>query len=54
MTVLALDIGGTKLVAAVVAPDGRVLRSARRATPPTDVLDACIGVLTLPSPAPGG
>jgi glucokinase len=31
--VLALDIGGTKLAAGLVAPDGTVLASARRPTP---------------------
>ena len=32
MTVLSLDIGGTKLAAALVLPDGEVRRSARRPT----------------------
>ena len=45
MTVLALDIGGTKIAAAVVHPDGRVQRSVRRPTPRTGVLDACLAVL---------
>lgn len=45
MTVLALDIGGTKLAAGLALPDGQVLRSARRPTPATGVLDACVALL---------
>ena len=33
MNALALDIGGTKIAAAVVDPGGRMVRSARRPTP---------------------
>jgi glucokinase len=33
--VLAVDVGGTKLAAGLVDPDGRVLRAARRSTPAT-------------------
>lgn len=33
---LAIDIGGTKLAAALVDPGGDVIRSARRPTPPAD------------------
>lgn len=32
-TVLAVDVGGTKIAAGVVSSDGRLLRSARRPTP---------------------
>ncbi|GAA1569981.1 ROK family protein [Actinomadura kijaniata] len=35
MTVLAVDIGGTKLASAVVAPDGALLSRARTPTPVT-------------------
>ncbi|WP_067822145.1 ROK family protein [Actinomadura kijaniata] len=35
MTVLAVDIGGTKLASAVVAPDGELLSQARTPTPVT-------------------
>lgn len=42
---LALDIGGTKLAAALVDAGGRVLRSARRETPESDVWRAVAGVL---------
>lgn len=45
MTVLALDLGATKLAAALVADDGRVLRTARRLTPGTDVVAECVTVL---------
>lgn len=45
MTVLALDIGGTKLAAALVDVDGQLLRTARRPTPATGVLDVCLSVL---------
>lgn len=34
--VIGLDIGGTKLAAGIVAPDGSLLSSARRPTPVTD------------------
>lgn len=44
-TVLALDIGGTKLAAGLVDPDGRVLRSARCPTPSSGVVDACVALL---------
>ena len=36
--VLAIDIGGTKLAAALVDEDGSVLRSATRPTPREDVM----------------
>lgn len=42
---LALDIGGTKLAAALVDAGGTVLRSARRPTPESDVWDAVAAVL---------
>jgi glucokinase len=46
---LAVDVGGTKLAAAVVDDGGAVLRSARAATPRTgsaaDVFDALLGVV---------
>ncbi len=45
MSVLGLDVGGTKLAAALVADDGTLLRTARCATPGTDVLAATVGVL---------
>lgn len=50
MTVaLALDVGGTKLAAGLVADDGRVLTSARVATPVTDdaevVWGACAALI---------
>ena len=47
---VAVDVGGTKLAAAVVDDDGAVLRSARVATPgagstAADVFDALLGVV---------
>ena len=36
----ALDVGGTKLAAAVVDEDGRILRRARRPTPRTEDAEA--------------
>jgi glucokinase len=42
--VLALDVGGTKLAAALVDDDGTVVRSARRPTPP-DPWPACVELL---------
>ena len=45
-TVLALDLGGTRIRAAVVAPDGRILSRAERRTPgaegPDAVIRACV------------
>jgi glucokinase len=38
--VLALDVGGTKLTAAVVDPNGRILESVRRETPRGPLVDA--------------
>ncbi|MGZ6807629.1 MAG: ROK family protein [Mycobacteriaceae bacterium] len=45
MAVLGLDIGGTKVAAALVDVDGGVLRAARRPTSRTDVWKACAAVL---------
>lgn len=42
---LALDVGGTKLAAALVDGDGRVIRSARRPTPATGVWDDVAALL---------
>ncbi|HVM27420.1 MAG TPA: ROK family protein [Mycobacteriales bacterium] len=44
MPVLALDVGGTKLAAALVDDDGVVLRSARRTTP-AEPWPACLALL---------
>ena len=44
--VLALDIGGTKLAAALVADDGALLRTAQRPTPVTDNAEQVWDVLT--------
>ncbi|HWH28684.1 MAG TPA: ROK family protein [Mycobacteriales bacterium] len=44
MPVLALDIGGTKLAAALVDDDGTVLQSARRPTP-AEPWPACVALL---------
>lgn len=44
MPVLALDVGGTKLAAALVGDDGAVLRSARVATP-AQPWPACVALL---------
>lgn len=44
MPVLALDVGGTKLAAALVADDGTVLTAARAATP-ADPWAACLALL---------
>lgn len=48
-TVLALDVGGTKVAAGVVDAEGRVLRSASAPTPrvsdPDEVLAALVGAL---------
>lgn len=43
---LALDIGGTKLAAAVIEPDGRPGEPARVPTPKSDVWAACRNLLT--------
>ncbi|MFI7698338.1 ROK family protein [Nonomuraea sp. NPDC049480] len=43
--VLAIDIGGTKLAAALVDEEGSVLRSATRPTPRTDVMSALAAVV---------
>jgi glucokinase len=40
LPVLALDVGGTKLAAAVVDPTGRILESARLETPKGPLVDA--------------
>lgn len=53
--VLAIDIGGTKLAAALVDGSGSVLRSGTRPTPPQDVMDALAGLIaevTADGPAP--
>ncbi|MET7462542.1 ROK family protein [Nonomuraea sp. NPDC005501] len=53
--VLAIDIGGTKLAAALVDRDGSAARSATRPTPRTDVmaaLTALIGEVAGDGPAP--
>ncbi|KAB8197814.1 ROK family protein [Nonomuraea phyllanthi] len=53
--VLAIDIGGTKLAAALVDEEGSVLRSGTRPTPRTDVmsaLTALIGEVTEDGPSP--
>lgn len=42
---LALDVGGTKLAAALVDPAGRVVRSSRRRTPDVGVWDEVAAVL---------
>lgn len=46
---VALDVGGTKLAAAVVGEDGTIARQARRPTPPTrdpeELWSACVSVL---------
>jgi glucokinase len=48
-TVIAVDIGGTKLAAAIVADDGRIIARARAATPvvrdPEAVFAALVGVV---------
>ncbi|WP_188191053.1 ROK family protein [Nonomuraea sp. SYSU D8015] len=44
--VLAIDIGGTKLAAALVDEEGSVLRSATRPTPRTDVMSALAALIT--------
>lgn len=44
MPVLALDVGGTKLAAALVDDDGRLLRTSRVATP-ADPWPACLALL---------
>lgn len=47
--VLALDVGGTKLLAALVSPDGRVRRTAVRGTPAGDaeaIWDALAAAVT--------
>lgn len=43
--VLAIDIGGTKLAAALVDRDGSVLRSGTRPTPRTGVMDALAALI---------
>ncbi|MCL2534629.1 MAG: ROK family protein [Nocardiaceae bacterium] len=45
MTALALDVGGTKMTAALVDPDGRPLDAVTVATPPADVWHACAALL---------
>ncbi|WP_219467003.1 ROK family protein [Nonomuraea rhizosphaerae] len=53
--VLAIDIGGTKLAAALVDEAGSVLRSATRPTPRTEVMAALadlIGEVTAEGPTP--
>ena len=45
MAVLALDVGGTKVAAALVDSDGAVLRTARRPTATDDVWAACVAAL---------
>jgi glucokinase len=45
MAVLALDVGGTKVAAALVGSDGVVLRTARRPTATEDVWGACTAAL---------
>ncbi|MFI6596413.1 ROK family protein [Nonomuraea sp. NPDC050536] len=53
--VLAIDIGGTKLAAALVDGSGSVLRSGTRPTPPQDVIDILAGLIaevTADGPAP--
>lgn len=53
--VLALDLGGTKIRAAVVSADGRILSRADRRTPggegPSAVIQACIDELKLAADA---
>ena len=44
--VLAVDVGGTKLAAAIVADDGRITARARAATPETRDPDALFAALT--------
>ncbi|MBB5777177.1 ROK family protein [Nonomuraea jabiensis] len=44
--VLAIDIGGTKLAAALVDEEGSVLRSGTRPTPRTDVMSALAALIT--------
>jgi glucokinase len=44
--VLAVDIGGTKLAAAIVADDGRILERSRAATPANGDADALFATLT--------
>lgn len=44
MPVLALDVGGTKLAAALVGDDGTLLRTARRPTP-AEPWPACVALL---------
>ncbi|MFC7590066.1 ROK family protein [Nonomuraea antimicrobica] len=53
--VLAIDIGGTKLAAALVDEEGSILRSATRPTPRTEVMSALaalIAEVTEGGPAP--
>ncbi|MEU5842180.1 ROK family protein [Rhodococcus sp. NPDC047139] len=45
MTVLALDVGGTKLAAAIVADDGTPLEARSVPVPRQDVWGACAGLL---------
>src|SRR3954468_12347508 len=42
---LAIDIGGTKMAAAVVDPEGRPQRVGKLATPKTDDAEALFGAL---------
>ena len=39
LAALGIDIGGTKVAGGVVAPDGTILATARRATPGASVAD---------------
>ncbi|WP_031936360.1 ROK family protein [Prescottella defluvii] len=45
MTALALDVGGTKMAAALVGPDGRPRDAATVPTPESGVWDACAALL---------
>ncbi|WP_430334266.1 ROK family protein [Rhodococcus sp. ACT016] len=45
MTALALDVGGTKLAAALVGADGRPQDPVTMPTPPADVWHACASLL---------
>nr|MBM4575722.1 ROK family protein [Prescottella equi] len=45
MTALALDVGGTKMAAALVGADGRPLDTRPVPTPESGVWDACAALL---------
>ena len=45
MAALALDVGGTKVAAALVGPDGALVRTARRPTAIDDAWAACVAAL---------